>query len=146
MKQMNKNVQDLKMEIKEKNKWTNKIKHKKTNNSIHLCIYQALAELLKRQLYQTHVIMNFLASTIVSAFVDCVYRMDPQVRQSLNGLSFSLCSTHWLHISSHEYFVPPSKKDWSIYTLFFLPLELPVVCELYLEYSKLLGYYPIISE
>jgi hypothetical protein len=34
---------------------------------------------------------------------------------------------------------PPSKKDWSICTLVFLLLELHVVCELYLGYSKLLG-------
>jgi hypothetical protein len=35
-----------------------------------------------------------------------VYGMDPQVGQSLDGLSFSLCSTRCLYISSCEYFVP----------------------------------------
>ena len=43
-----------------------------------------------------------------------VYGMDPpQVRQCLDGLSFSLCSTLCLCICSHEYFVPLSEKDWS---------------------------------
>ena len=37
--------------------------------------------------------------------------MDPQVEQSLDGLSFSLSSTFCLHFPSLEYFVPPSKKD-----------------------------------
>ena len=39
-----------------------------------------------------------------------VYVMDPQVGQSLDSLSFSLCSTLCLCISSHGYFVPHSKK------------------------------------
>jgi hypothetical protein len=46
---------------------------------------------------------------------------------------FHLPSASW------EYFVPPSKKDWSIHTLVFLLIEFHMVCELYLEYSKLLG-------
>ena len=74
--------------------------------SILLCICQALAEPLRRQLYQAPVSKYFLASTIVS-----ICGMDPQVGQSLYGLFFSLCSTLCLHISSLEYFVPPSKKD-----------------------------------
>jgi hypothetical protein len=68
------------------------------------------------------------------------------VEQFLDGLSFSLCSTLCLPNSSHEYFVPPSKKDWSIQTLVFPFLELHVVCELYLGYSKLLDYYALIGE
>jgi hypothetical protein len=44
------------------------------------------------------------------------------VGQSLDGLSFSLCST--LCISFHRYFVSPSKRDQSIHTLVFLLLEL----------------------
>jgi hypothetical protein len=66
-----------------------------------------------------------------------VYGMDPQEGQSLDGLSFSLCSILCLYISSHGYFVPPSKKDQSIHTLVVL-LDLQVVCKLYLGYSKLL--------
>jgi hypothetical protein len=40
-----------------------------------------------------------------------VYEIDPKARQSLECLSFSLCSIVCFHISSHEYFLPPSKKD-----------------------------------
>ena len=47
---------------------------------------------------------------IVSGFGDCIWD-DHQVEQFLDGLSFSLCSTLCLPNSSHEYFVPPSKKD-----------------------------------
>jgi hypothetical protein len=64
-----------------------------------------------------------------------IYGMGPQ---SLDGLSFSYYSTLCLCISSHVYFVPPSKKHWIIHTLVFLLFKLHVVCELYLEYSKLL--------
>ena len=38
------------------------------------------------------------------------YGMDPQVGQSLDGLSFSLCSTLCFCISSHGYFSPCSKR------------------------------------
>jgi hypothetical protein len=34
-----------------------------------------------------------------------VYGMSPQVGESLDGLSFSLCFTLYVHICSHEYFV-----------------------------------------
>jgi hypothetical protein len=60
-----------------------------------------------------------------------VYGMDPQVGQSLDGLSFSLCSPLCLCNFSHGYFVPPSKKDWSIHTLwssFFLSFMWSVNC------------------
>jgi hypothetical protein len=48
----------------------------------------------------------------------------PRWGQSLDGLSFSLCSTVCLHISSCEYFVHSSKKHWSIHILVFLLLRL----------------------
>jgi hypothetical protein len=41
--------------------------------SIHLCICQALAEPLRRQLYQVPVSKHLLASTIVSGFGDCLW-------------------------------------------------------------------------
>jgi hypothetical protein len=59
-------------------------------SSIHICICQVLAEPLRRQLYQSAVRKYLLGSVIVSQVA--AYRMDPQVRQSLDGLSFSLCS------------------------------------------------------
>ena len=64
-----------------------------------------------------------------------VYGIDPQVGQYLDGIRFKLCLCN----SSHEYFVPHSKKDQSIHTLIFLLLEFHVFCELYLGYSELLG-------
>ena len=45
--------------------------------SIHLCICQALAEPLKRQLYQTPVSKHLLASTIVSGFDYCIWVGSP---------------------------------------------------------------------
>jgi hypothetical protein len=65
--------------------------------------------------------------------------MDPKVWQSLDGHSFSLCSTLCLYNSFREYFVPPSKKDQSIHTLVFLLLKFHEFCELYPGYSKFLG-------
>ena len=46
-------------------------------DSIHLCICQALAEPLRRQLYQAPVSKHFLASTIVSGFGDCIWDGSP---------------------------------------------------------------------
>ena len=71
--------------------------------------------------------------------------MYSKVGRSLDGLSFRLCSILCLHICSHEYFVLLSKKVWSTHALVFLFLVLNVGCELYLGYSKLWGYYPLIS-
>ena len=45
--------------------------------SIHFCICQALAEPLRRQLYQAPVSKHFLASTIVSGFGDCIWDGSP---------------------------------------------------------------------
>jgi hypothetical protein len=57
--------------------------------SMHFCICQALAEPLRRQLYQAPVSKHLLASTIVSGCL-VVYGMDPHVGQSMDGHSF-----HW---------------------------------------------------
>jgi hypothetical protein len=45
--------------------------------NIHLCICQALAEPLRRQLYQASVSKHLLASTIVSGFGDCIWDLSP---------------------------------------------------------------------
>jgi hypothetical protein len=103
--------------------------------NIHFCICQELAKPLRTQLYQSPVSKLLLASTMWLVLV-VVYGMDPQVGQSLDGHSFSLCFT--LCNSFDEYFIPPSKKDQSIHTLVFLLLEFHVFCEFYLEYSELL--------
>ena len=101
-----------------------------------LCICQALTEPLRRQPSQASICKHFLASTIMSGFGGYIWDgIHAQVGQSLDDLSFCLCSTLCLHIFSCEYFVPLSKKDWTTHTLvFFLTF-----CELYLGYSKLLG-------
>jgi hypothetical protein len=96
--------------------------------SIHFCICQALAEPLRRQLYQDPGSKLLLVSTKVSG--GCLWDGSPK-GQSLDGHSFSLCSTLCLFNSFHDYFIPPSKKDRSIHTLVFL-LEIHVFCELYL--------------
>jgi len=56
-------------------------------------------------------------------------------------LFFSPCSTFCPCISLCEYFVPPSKKDWShwrLWILVFLVLELRMVYELFLGYCEIL--------
>ena len=104
---------------------------------IHLCICQALAEPLRRQLYQACVCKHLLTSTIV--LVWWLY-MGWITRQGSLWMTFpSLCYTLHLCNSSHGYVVPPSKKDRNIHTLVILLLEFHVVCELYPGYSKLLG-------
>jgi hypothetical protein len=45
--------------------------------SIHLCACQALAEALRRQLYQAPVSKHFLASIIMSGFGECVWDGSP---------------------------------------------------------------------
>jgi hypothetical protein len=52
-----------------------------------------------------------------------VYGMDPQVGQSLGGLSFHLSSELCLCNSVHGYFVPHSKTERSIHTSVFLLLS-----------------------
>ena len=55
---------------------------------ICICLSQVLAELLRGQLHQALVSKHFFASAIVLVSVD---EMDSKVRQSLEGLFFSLC-------------------------------------------------------
>jgi hypothetical protein len=45
--------------------------------SIHLCTCQALAEPLRKQLYQASISKHFLASTITSGFGDCIWDGSP---------------------------------------------------------------------
>ena len=106
--------------------------------SICLCIYQALAEPLRRQLYQVPVSKHLLASTILSGFDGCLWDGSPG--RAVSGWSFlSLCSTLCLCNSFHLNFVLPSKKDQSIHTFIYLFLKSHVFCKLYLGYYKLLG-------
>jgi len=77
--------------------------------SIHLCICQALAEPLRRQLYQAPVSMHFLASTIVTGFGDCLWDGSPG--GAVSEWSFFQSLFHSLSLYFLPYFVPPSKKD-----------------------------------
>ena len=60
--------------------------------SICVCIGKALAQPLRRHPYHALVSKHFLSSAIVTGYDGCIW-MDPQVGQSLFGLSFRLCST-----------------------------------------------------
>jgi hypothetical protein len=53
---------------------------------IHFCICQALAELLRGQLYQAPFSQLLLASTIVSGFADCLWDGYPGGDQSVDTL------------------------------------------------------------
>jgi hypothetical protein len=102
-----------------------------------LCICQALAELLRRQLYQTPVGMYLLAYTIVTGFGDCIWEESPD--GPVFGWPYirSLLHTFSPYLLPCE-FCSLSKKDQSTHTLVFLLLKLHVVCELNLWYDKLL--------
>ena len=102
--------------------------------NIHLCICQAVAEPLRRQLYDAPVSKHFLASTSVSGFAVCVWDGTPWW-----GSLWMVSASQFVSIFFHENFVSTSKKDQSTHTLVFILLELHVVCELYLGYSELLG-------
>ena len=54
--------------------------------SIHLCICQALAEPLRRQLYEAPVSKHLLASAIMSGFGDCI--LDESPGGTVSGGSF----------------------------------------------------------
>ena len=100
--------------------------------SIHLCICQALAESLGRQLYNSPVSSCWHPQECLGLVV--VYGMDRQVGQFMDGHSFSLYFMLCLCNSFHGYFDPHSKKERIIHTLIFLLLEFQVFCKLYLGY------------
>jgi len=62
--------------------------------SIHLCICHALAGPLRRQLYQVPVSMNFLVSSILFRFGDCIWAVSP------GGVD-----SEWPFLQSAPYFV-----------------------------------------
>ena len=105
--------------------------------NIYFCICKALSGPLRRQPYQAPFSMHFLESTRVSGFLNCIRDESPG-GESQGDLSFSLCSTLYLHICSCEYFVFLLRKNRSPHTLVFLIIELQVVCELYPSYLGLL--------
>jgi hypothetical protein len=68
--------------------------------SIHLCICQALAEPLRRQLYQAHVSKHLWESTVVSGFSDCIWDGSPG--GTVSGWSFPQSLLYTLYL----YFLP----------------------------------------
>jgi hypothetical protein len=77
----------------------------------HLSLYlSGSARAYQETVYQTSVSKHLLASTIFSRFGNCIWNGCLGSTDS-DGLSFSLCSTLYLPISSCEYFVPLSKKQ-----------------------------------
>jgi hypothetical protein len=119
----------------------------RTTVKIHFCIYQALAEPLRRQIYQVPVSKILLAFTIVSGLV-FVYRMDAQVGQSLDGHSFSLCFRLCLCNSFHRIF--ESNFFSSFYILGISPLLdlglVKIICQSlvdFLSYGQDLQFYKV---
>jgi hypothetical protein len=64
--------------------------------SIYLCICQALAEPLRRQLYQAPVSKHLLASTLVSGFGDCI--VDGSPGEAVSGWPFLQSLLHTLSL------------------------------------------------
>jgi hypothetical protein len=64
--------------------------------STHFCIFQALAEPLRREIYQAPVSKNLLASKTVSGFGDCVWDGFPG--ESVSGWSFLQSLLHSLFL------------------------------------------------
>jgi len=81
--------------------------------SICLCIYHALAEPLRRQLYQAPVSIHFLASAILSGFGGCM-SMGWILRWGSLWMSIpSVSAPNFVSISPPmNIFVPPSKEDF----------------------------------
>jgi len=77
--------------------------------SLQLCISQALAEPLRRQLYQAPEVMHFLASAIVSGFGVCIWDGSPG--GAVSGWPFLQSLLYTLSLYFFLYFVPFSKKN-----------------------------------
>jgi hypothetical protein len=92
------------------------------DTSICLYICQALAEPLKRQLYQAPVSTHLLASTIVSGFVDCIWK--GFYRWGRISMSFpSPSAPHFIPIFTCMNILFPflrRTKESTLWTYFFL--------------------------
>ena len=84
-------------------------------DSICLCICETPDEPLSRQPYQASISKHFPASAVESRFGNCIWDASPGGAISRWPFLQSLLHTLSPH-SSHEYFVPSSKKDQSIHT------------------------------
>jgi hypothetical protein len=105
--------------------------------SIHFCIFQALAESLRRQLYHVPVSKLLWASAIVSGF-GVVCRIDSQ------GGSFwmvipSVCAPNFVSVTPSMGILFPLLRRIKVSTLWsFFLLKFHVFCKLYFSYSELL--------
>ena len=62
--------------------------------------------------------------------------MNPQVGQSLNGLSLSLCSTLYLHICFCEYFLPFLRRtETHYYFIYIHQVSIPLLDPLEVTYD-----------
>jgi hypothetical protein len=106
---------------------------------INLCICKALAEPVRRQLYKSPVSKYLLATKIVSRFDDLYMGWIP--RWGSLWLAFSSVSApHLASVFTPVGILFPLLRRTEVgTTLIFLLLELHVVSELYIEYSKLSG-------
>ena len=101
------------------------------SENIPLCIYQALAEPLRRQLYQAPVSKHLLASTIVSGLGNCIWDGYPGGAVSRWSFLQSLLYTLSLYLLTGYFVLPFKKEQRYIHTLDFLLLNFHAVCELY---------------
>jgi len=82
---------------------------------------KAGAEPLRRHPYQVLVSKHFMASALVTGFDGCIWDGSPEGADS-EWYCFSLCSSHFLCISSQECFVFPAKRTdaFTFWPSFFL--------------------------
>jgi hypothetical protein len=98
-------------------------------SSIHLCICQALAEPLRRQLYQTPVSKHLLASTIVSGFGNCI--RDGFLGGAVSGWPFLQSLLHTFSLYLLPWVFVPILRRMEVSTLcsyFFLSFMWSVNC------------------
>ena len=94
--------------------------------SIHVCICQALAETLRRQLYEAPVSKHFLASTIVTGFGVCIW--DCSTGGAVSGWIFLQALAHPLSIYIPSiyliflfFYTANFIPSWSTIRLFHIP-------------------------
>jgi hypothetical protein len=100
--------------------------------NIHLCICQALAEPLRRQLYQAPLSNHFLSPTIVSGFGDCIWDGFPRWG-SLWMVFPSVSAPHFVSVSPPMCILFPLLRRIEVSTLwssFFLSFIWSVNCVL----------------
>jgi hypothetical protein len=107
--------------------------------SIHFCTCQALAELLRRPIYQVPVRKILLASAIVSGFGGCLWDGSPG--EAVSGWSFlSVSVSNFVSVTPSMGILFPLLRKIKVSTiLVFLLLEFHVFLKLYLGYFEFLG-------